>query len=165
MNSLLRTLTILALATIPYLASATENTAAPAAPAAPASAVAPAGLTTAAASNSGPGHNGFMMICAALVLFMTLPGLFLFYGGLVRSKNVLSVIAQCFGLAGLVAILWWAVGYSLVFGKSFSGTTLGMIFGGSEFFFLNGVTSAPNTDYAYWTSQNVFSMYQLMFAI
>ena len=120
---------------------------------------------TPAASTSGPGHNGFMMICAALVLFMTLPGLFLFYGGLVRSKNVLSVIAQCFGLAGLVTILWWAVGYSFVFGKSFDGTLLGHIFGGSEYFFLNGVNSLPNTDYAYWTSQNVFAMYQLMFAI
>ena len=127
--------------------------------------VIPTGLTTAAASTSGPGHNGFMMICAALVLFMTLPGLFLFYGGLVRSKNVLSVIAQCFGLAGLVTILWWAVGYSFVFGKSFDGTLLGHIFGGSEYFFLNGVNSLPNTDYAYWTSQNVFAMYQLMFAI
>ena len=50
----------------------------------------------------GPGHNGWMMICAALVLFMTLPGLALFYGGLVRRKNVLSVMAQCLGCAGLV---------------------------------------------------------------
>ena len=56
-----------------------------------------------------------MMTCAALVLFMTLPGLALFYGGLVRRKNVLSVLAQCFGCAGLVTILWWAVGYSLAF--------------------------------------------------
>src|SRR5688572_27262777 len=56
----------------------------------------------------GPGHNAFMMICAALVLFMTLPGLALFYGGLVRKKNVLSVLAQCLGIAGLVSILWWA---------------------------------------------------------
>ena len=60
-----------------------------------------------------------MMTCAALVLFMTLPGLALFYGGLVRKKNVLSVLAQCLGCAGLVTILWWAFGYSLVFGKSF----------------------------------------------
>ena len=125
----------------------------------------PAGLTTPTVGVAAPGHNGFMMVCAALVLFMTLPGLFLFYGGLVRAKNILSVVAQCFGLAGLVAILWWAVGYSLVFGKSFDGTLLGHFFGGSEFFFLNGVNSAPNTDYAYWISQNVFSMYQLMFAI
>src|ERR1700741_696541 len=63
----------------------------------------------------GPGHNAWMMTCAALVLFMTLPGLALFYGGLVRAKNVLSVLAQCFGCAGLVTILWWLCGYSLAF--------------------------------------------------
>ena len=121
----------------------------------------PAGLTTPAVGVAGPGHNGFMMICAALVLFMTLPGLALFYGGLVRTKNVLSVMAQCLGLAGLVTVLWWAFGYSLVFGKSFESA----IYGGSEFFFLRGVESAPNTDYSFWVSQNVFAMYQLMFAI
>jgi Amt family ammonium transporter len=121
----------------------------------------PEGLTTPTVGVAGPGHNGFMMICAALVLFMTLPGLALFYGGLVRTKNVLSVMAQCLGLAGLVTILWWAFGYSLVFGKSFESA----IFGGSEYFFMRGVDSAPNTDYSFWVSQNVFSMYQLMFAI
>jgi len=110
---------------------------------------------------AGPGHNGWMMTSTALVLFMTLPGLALFYGGLVRTKNVLSVMAQCLGIAGLVTILWWAFGYSLVFGKSFNSSFLG----GSEFFFLKGVDSAPNTDYSYWVSQNVFAMYQLMFAI
>src|SRR5499425_2917059 len=66
-------------------------------------------------SGPGPGHNGWMMTASALVLFMTLPGLALFYGGLVRQKNVLSILAQCLGIAGLVAILWWAFGYSLVF--------------------------------------------------
>ena len=71
---------------------------------------APKVLTT----QSGPGHNAWMMTSAALVLFMTLPGLALFYGGLVRRKNVLSVIAQCFGFAGLVTILWWPCGYSFV---------------------------------------------------
>src|SRR5206468_8511012 len=54
----------------------------------------------------GPSYNAWMMTCAALVLFMTLPGLALFYGGLVRAKNVLSVLAQCLGIAGLVTILW-----------------------------------------------------------
>ena len=78
----------------------------------------PDGLTTPSVGVAGPGHNGWMMTCAALVLFMTLPGLALFYGGLVRSKNVLSVLAQCLGIAGLVTILWWAVRYSLVFGSS-----------------------------------------------
>jgi Amt family ammonium transporter len=108
----------------------------------------------------GPGHNAWMMTSAALVLFMTLPGLALFYGGLVRRKNVLSVMAQCMGCAGLVTLLWWAVGYSLVFahGSAFIGD-------GRTFAFLKGVTAAPNTDYSYWVSQNVFSMYQLMFAI
>jgi len=107
----------------------------------------------------GPGHNGWMMTSSALVLFMTLPGLALFYGGLVRRKNVLSVLAQCFGIAGLVTILWWAVGYSIAFhsGKPF--------FGSLDWAFLNGVDSNPNTDYAAWVSHNVFSMYQLMFAI
>jgi Amt family ammonium transporter len=107
----------------------------------------------------GPGHNAFMMICAALVLFMTLPGLALFYGGLVRTKNVLSVLAQCLGTAGLVTILWWAVGYSAVFD---AGSPL---LGGLNLAFFKGVNAAPNTNYAYWVSQSVFAMYQLMFAI
>ena len=121
----------------------------------------PAGLTSPSVGTSGPGHNAWMMASAALVLFMTLPGLALFYGGLVRRKNVLSVCAQCLGCAGLVTILWWAVGYSLVFGKDLNSPFLG----GLEHVFLKGVTSAPNTDYSYWVSENVFSMYQLMFAI
>jgi ammonium transporter, Amt family len=108
----------------------------------------------------GPGHNGWMMTSAALVLFMTLPGLFLFYGGLVRRKNILSVIAQCFGIAGLVTILWVVFGYSLVFADG-----SGPIVGNMKFAMLKDVTSAPNTNYSYWVSQNVFSMYQLMFAI
>src|SRR5205814_5207639 len=107
----------------------------------------------------GPGHNAWMMTCAALVLFMTLPGLALFHGGLVRAKNVLSVLAQCLGIAGLVTILWWAAGYSLVFSH---GTPF---IGGLKFAFLHGVDSQPNGDYSYWVSQNVFAMYQLMFAI
>src|ERR1700723_2669111 len=73
----------------------------------------PAGLTMQTVGVPGPGHNGWMMTCSALVLFMTLPGLALFYGGLVRKKNVLSVLGQCLGITGLVAILWWMVGYSL----------------------------------------------------
>ena len=105
----------------------------------------PDGLTTPSVGTAGPGHNAWMMTSAALVLFMTLPGLALFYGGLVRTKNVLSVMAQCLGIAGLVTILWWAFGYSLVFGKSFNSP----FFGGSEYFFLKGVDSLPNTDYAY----------------
>jgi len=100
-----------------------------------------------------------MMTCAALVLFMTLPGLALFYGGLVRAKNVLSVLAQCLGIAGMVTILWWLVGYSLVFSRG------SPFIGGLKFAFLHGVDGRPNGDYSYWVSQNVFAMYQLMFAI
>ncbi len=107
----------------------------------------------------GPGHNAWMMASAALVLFMTLPGLALFYGGLVRQKNVLSVLAQCLGIAGLVTILWWAVGYSLVFAPG------NPFLGGLKHAFLKGVGSAPNGDYAAWVSQSVFAMYQMMFAI
>ena len=71
------------------------------------------------------------------------------------------MLAQCLGITGLVTVLWWAFGYSLVFGSNFNSPFLG----GTEYFFLKDVTSAPNTNYAYWVSQNVFSMYQLMFAI
>jgi Amt family ammonium transporter len=112
----------------------------------------------------GPGHNAWIMTCAALVLFMTLPGLALFYGGLVRRKNVLSVLGQCLGIAGLVAILWWVCGYSLAFhsGETSRGWS---ILGKLDWAFLNGVDSTPNTDYGAWVSHNVFSMYQLMFAI
>jgi Amt family ammonium transporter len=115
----------------------------------------------------GPGHNGFMMICAALVLFMTLPGLALFYGGLVRSKNVLSVLAQCMGIAGLVTILWFVCGYSFVFGDiGEAGGTVSTLFSvNTNHLFLDKVGAAPDTNYAYWVSGGTFSMYQLMFAI
>lgn len=115
---------------------------------------------------AGPGHNGWMMVASALVLFMTLPGLALFYGGLVRSKNVLSVLAQCLGIAGLVTILWWAFGYSWVFGDvNGPGGDSATFLGNMAHKFLAGVDSNPNTNYAYWVSHNVFSMYQMMFAI
>src|SRR3982750_3880606 len=107
----------------------------------------------------GPGHNAWAMTSTLLVLFMTLPGLALFYGGLVRPKNVLSGFGQCLGIACLVTILWWLAGYSLVFSRGSS------VMGSLNFAFLHGVTSSPNTDYSHWVSHNVFAMYQLMFAI
>jgi Amt family ammonium transporter len=123
----------------------------------------PAAASTSAALTGvpGPGHNAWMMVSAALVLFMTVPGLGLFYGGLVRTKNVLSVAAWCFGITSLITVLWWAVGYSLVFGKSFNSPFLG----GTEFFFLRGVGAAPNADYSFWVSHSVFATYQLAFAV
>src|SRR5881396_3061081 len=101
----------------------------------------PKDFSMATLGTSGPGHNAWQMASAALVLFMTLPGLALFYGGLVRRKNVLSVCAQCFFITGLVTILWWVCGYSLVFGK---GNTFFGLWGGFDKMFLNGVGSAPN---------------------
>src|SRR5688572_8640752 len=83
----------------------------------------------------GPGHNAWQMTSTALVLFMTLPGLALFYGGLVRRKNVLSVLAQCLGIAGMVTILWWVCGYSL----SFSGGN--SIIGNLDQAFFRGIES------------------------
>lgn len=108
-------------------------------------------------STGGPGHSAWMMTSAVLVLFMTLPGLALFYGGLVRKKNVLSVLAQCMGIAGLVTILWWACGYSLTFG------TGNAFIGDFSAKFLEGVTSAPKS--LPWIPENVFAIFQLTFAI
>ena len=62
------------------------------------------------------GNTAWILTSTALVLFMTLPGLALFYGGLVRSKNVLSVLMQCISIACLASVLWLAIGYSLAFG-------------------------------------------------
>ena len=119
----------------------------------------PTGLTTATIGVPGPGHNAWMMLSAGAVLFMTLPGLAIFYGGLVRRKNVLSILAQCFGVTTLVTVLWWAVGYSLSFAHG------SPFLGGLDFAFLRGVDAKPNPDYSCWVSQNVYSMFQMMFAI
>jgi Amt family ammonium transporter len=131
-------------------------------PAAPAAGTAAAGTAASAGSTAGspaPAHNGWMMTATALVLFMTLPGLALFYGGLVRRKNVLSVLAQCFGIAAVATILWWAVGFSLV-------VSAGSIIGGCDYAFLRGVTANVSGNFPFpWVSDNVFAMYQLTFAI
>jgi Amt family ammonium transporter len=106
----------------------------------------------------GPGHNAWMMISTALVLFMTLPGLALFYGGLVRRKNVLSILAQCLALAGAVTVIWWVCGYSLCFAEG------GPFLGGMSYAFLSGV-GYKTGPYANWTSHNIWAIYQLTFAI
>ena len=107
----------------------------------------------------GPGHNAWLMISTALVLFMTLPGLALFYGGLVRSKNVLSIMAMCLGVAGMVTLLWWAVGYSLTF--SGKGAFLGDLANAC----FNGMTASGVGAGYYWVSDYVWAMFQLTFAI
>ena len=109
----------------------------------------------------GPGHNAWQMTSSALVLFMTLPGLFLFYGGLVRKKNVLSVVAQCMGIAGLVAILWWAVGYSLSFGVDAKSPYIGDL----SNMMLKGVEPGNVGAGYYWISDVMWCIFQLTFAI
>ena len=122
----------------------------------------------------GAGHNAWLLTSTALVLFMTLPGLALFYGGMVRKKNVLSVLAQCFLITGLTTILWIVCSYGMIFGGDGTASgPLGMthdwingIVGNPGICWMfNNVTSAPNPGYSYWVSENVYAMFQLMFAI
>jgi Amt family ammonium transporter len=107
----------------------------------------------------GPGHNAWQMVSTALVLFMTLPGLALFYGGLVRRKNILSVMAQCMGIAGLVTILWWVCGYSL----SFSGGSA--FIGNLDQAFFKGLEPGKVGAGYHWISDSMWAMFQLTFAI
>ena len=103
--------------------------------------------------------NAWMLVSAALVLLMTGPGLALFYGGLVRRKNILGTMMQSFAMMGLITILWAVLGYSLAFahGNSFIG--------GFDHVFLRGVSLAPNPDYAATIPEQTYMVYQLMFAI
>jgi len=98
-------------------------------------------------------------VSSALVLLMTGPGLALFYGGLVRKKNVLSTMMQSFAMMAIITVLWAVVGYSLSFGSGNS------FIGGFDHVFLSGVGAAPNADYAATIPQQTFMVYQLMFAI
>jgi Amt family ammonium transporter len=107
----------------------------------------------------GPGHNAWQMTATALVLFMTLPGLALFYGGLVRKKNVLSVMAQCLGIAGLVTILWWICGYSLSFGAG------NAFIGDLSHLFFQGIKPGNVGAGFAWISDSVWAIFQLTFAI
>ncbi len=103
--------------------------------------------------------NGWMLVSAALVLMMTIPGLALFYGGLVRKKNVLSTMMHSFAMAGIISVVWAFVGFSLCFG---SGTRF---IGGFHHLFLHGVGSLPDPAYAATIPFATFMIYQLMFAI
>ncbi len=103
--------------------------------------------------------NAWMLVSAALVLMMTGPGLALFYGGLVRQKNVLALMMQSFALMALITVLWALVGYSLCFGGS------GSFLGNFQHAFLRGVGAEPNADYAATIPHLTFMIYQLMFAI
>lgn len=116
-------------------------------------------LNAAVKSAQSAGDNAWMLTSAALVLMMTGPGLALFYGGLVRKKNVLGTMMQSFVLMAIITVLWALVGYSLAFG---TGTSF---VGGFQYLFLHGVESSPNPDYAATIPHQTFMVYQLMFAI
>lgn len=103
--------------------------------------------------------NAWMLTSAALVLMMTGPGLALFYGGLVRKKNVLGTMMQSFALMAVITVLWGLFSYSLSFGSGNS------FIGGFRDLFLNGVGAAPDADYAATIPAQTFMVYQLMFAI
>lgn len=105
------------------------------------------------------GDNAWMLVSSALVLLMTGPGLALFYGGLVRKKNVLGTMMQSFAMMAIVTLLWGLLSYSLAFssGNSFIG--------GFHNIFLRGVGAQPDADYAASIPSQTFMVYQLMFAI
>ena len=118
-----------------------------------------AALDTAVKSAQSSGDNAWMLVSCALVLMMTGPGLALFYGGLVRKKNVLGTMMQSFIMMALITVLWAVCGYSIAFGE---GTPF---FGDLRYLFLNGVGAEPNTDYAATIPHQTFMVFQLMFAI
>src|SRR5262249_55914188 len=95
-------------------------------------------------------HNSWMLVSSALVLMMTGPGLALFYGGLVRRKNVLATMMQSFTMMAIVTVLWAIIGYSLSFG---SGTSF---IGGLQHFLLRGVGLQPDPDYSGTIPQQTF---------
>ena len=101
----------------------------------------------------------FILICSALVFFMT-PGLAFFYGGMARRKNVLNTIMSSFFICGLASVMWVLIGYSLSFGTDFHG-----IIGGFNYIGLSGVGAEPNSAYASNIPQLLFAAFQMMFAI
>ena len=111
------------------------------------------------ADSKGSADNAWMMVSSALVLMMTGPGLALFYGGLVRKKNVLATMMQSFAMMAVVTVMWALVGYSLCFGAGNS------FIGGLHNFLLHGVGAQPDPDYAATIPAQTFMIYQLMFAI
>jgi ammonium transporter, Amt family len=118
-----------------------------------------AAVEQAAADAKTSADNAWMLVSSALVLMMTGPGLALFYGGLVRKKNVLGTMMQSFAMMAVITVLWAVVGYSLAFG---SGTSF---IGGFRNVLLHGVGLAPDPDYAATIPLQTFMVYQLMFAI
>ena len=118
-----------------------------------------AATAAAAAAAQTAGDNGWMLVSAALVLMMSGPGLALFYGGLVRKKNILGTMMQTFAMMAVITVLWALVTYSLAFGEG------NAFIGGLHNVFLRGVGLAPDVKYAATIPLQTFMVYQLMFAI
>jgi Amt family ammonium transporter len=114
-----------------------------------------------AATTLNNGNTAWVLTATTLVLFMTIPGLSLFYAGLVRSKNVLSILMQCFAITCLISILWFAVGYSLAFSAQANAHMNGFI-GGLSNIFLANVSRASMVG---GVPETVFCMFQMTFAI
>ena len=118
-----------------------------------------ADATAAVATAQTAGDNGWMLVSAALVLMMSAPGLALFYGGLVRKKNILGTMMQTFAMMGVITVLWALIGYSLAFGQG------NAFIGGFQNALLHGVGLLPDTAYAATIPLQTYMIYQLMFAI
>ena len=146
-------------ATAPAPASAVTATPTAAAPAATAPAAAPAAAAPSPSAFINSGDNAWMLTSTALVLMMTIPGLALFYGGMVRKKNVLATMMQSFAITCLVTILWVVVGYSLAF------TTGTPLLGDMSRLFLNGMGLDSVNALAGTIPESVYMMFQMTFAI
>ncbi len=118
---------------------------------------APARAAEAGSANGG--NIAFMLVCSAMVMLMT-PAVALFYGGMVRTKNVLNTIMQCVFVMGLITIQWAVIGYSLAF-----GTDAGHLIGGFNFAFLHGVGLTPSETYGTGIPHMLFMIFQCMFAV
>jgi Amt family ammonium transporter len=130
------------------------------APAAQEAAPAPAAAAAPAPPKIDTGDTAWVLISTALVLAMTAPGLALFYGGMVRSKNALGTIMQSFIILCLISLQWVLWGYSLAFGPD-----KGHLIGGLEWMGLNGVGLEPNADYGATVPHQAFMIFQMMFAV
>jgi Amt family ammonium transporter len=116
-------------------------------------------LEAATKAAQSAGDNAWILTSSALVLIMTGPGLALFFGGLVRRKNVLGTMMDSFILMAVITVLWALMGYSLAFGEGIP------FIGDLRYAFLRGVGAAPNADYAATIPHQTYMIYQLMFAI
>jgi Amt family ammonium transporter len=111
------------------------------------------------------GDTAWMLAATALVLFMTIPGLTLFYAGMARSKNVLAIVMQCFVITALITFLWLSFGYSLTFAPAQSDVKSAMIYGDASRFWLQGMGLDTTHQLAPTIPESLFCVYQLTFAI